>query len=515
MIKISRFIEIRDIKDYLVSIIAGVIVGIFCLFFRWIINLVSSFRIGFLTNEWPIYYRIPIYMVLVYIILLLISKMIQRLPEIAGNGAEQTKGLLNGRISRKHNIRKLMQKFVGSVGSLGCGMGLGHEGPSIQFGGYLGVFTSRLFHVTPGREENILSAGASAGVAAALNATLAGPVYIIESLQKLNNYRMAICVLLAGLTGGLLAAIFMPQNPYSAIPLIKPNLPDDQLLLVFIGMGFYMALIGIAFTLSVKYIRLHFYSTPRSSSIRLLVLVCWMGLLAIYYPNMLGSGQPFMIEEAIAGKTEFMYVAMVAFLSFIFTAYSQGTTFPGGAFLPLLTLGGLCGRLYALMMIQLGYCEVESLPYFMFLGMSSCFIVVIRTPLTGFLLVSEMTGRFDILLPSMAVGTVAYFLVSIVRIESLPGDLYGMLIKNLPKTAAGRLFFYTEVMPGSYLEGKTLNTVDLPDGCQVEEVLRKDHPVALNDKIILEQGDQVKYAVLPDEAEKVYQALIALSSDLR
>lgn len=514
-IGISRFIEKRDVKDYLVSILAGAISGIFCLFFRWVINELTSFRLDFLTGSWSAFIRIPLYVAVVFPVLLLINKLIRRNPIVAGNGAEQTKGMLNGHIRRRKSLLRLMQKFLGSVGSLGSGMALGHEGPSIQFGGYLGVLTSRLCRVTPGREENILSAGASAGVAAALNAPLAGPVYIIESLQKLNNYRMAVCALLAGLTGGLLAAVFMPENPYRGILLIKPDLTNMQLLALFNVMGGYMAVIGILFTVAVKFVRQRFNTLACCVPSRLFVLAVGMGLIGLFFPGLLGSGQPFMIEVALHGHEELLFTGLLMLLSFLFTAYSQGTSFPGGAFLPLLTLGGLSGRFFGAMVVQWGICGVESLPYFMFLGMSACFVVVMRTPLTGFLLVTEMTGRYEILLPSLAVGVVGYFLISTVRMQSLPGDLYEMLLSHLQTEEDKFLTIYIEVMPNSYFEGKEKATIGLPAGCEVVQILRNKQPLSFAVAGALLPGDQIQFSVVNQEAEQVYQALLSLSADPR
>lgn len=514
-IGISRFIEKRDIKDYLVSILAGAISGIFCLFFRWVINELTSFRLDFLTGDWSPYLRIPLYVAVVYPVLLLINKLIRRNPIVAGNGAEQTKGMLNGHIRRQNTLLRLMQKFLGSVGSLGSGMALGHEGPSIQFGGYLGVFTSRMCKVTPGREENILSAGASAGVAAALNAPLAGPVYIIESLQKLNNYRMAVCALLAGLTGGLLAAVFMPENPYRGISLIKPDLSNIQLLTLFNIMGAYMAVIGVLFTAAVKFVRKRFSTLTSCVPGRLFVLAVGMGMIGLFFPGLLGSGQPFMIEIALRGQADLLFSGLLMLLCFLFTAYSQGTTFPGGAFLPLLTLGGLSGRFFGAMAVAAGVCGPESLAYFMFLGMSACFVVVMRTPLTGFLLVAEMTGRYEVLLPSLAVGIVGYFLISTVRMQSLPGDLYEMLLKHIHTEENEFLTIYMEVMPNSYFAGKEKATIGLPQGCEVTQVLRDRKPFSFEAAGALLPGDQIEFSVLNQEAEQVYQALLSLSSDPR
>ncbi|MEG1585631.1 MAG: chloride channel protein [Bacteroidales bacterium] len=513
--KISRFIQKRDVKDYLVSMLTGIGVGLFCVFFRFVIDYLTTLRLGFLTNSWPLFIRIPVYMLAAYLILLGIYQIIQRFPIVAGNGAEQTKGMLNGHIYRKNPLLRLMFKFVGSVGSLGSGMALGHEGPSIQFGGYLGVFTSRLCRVTPGREEYIISAGASAGVAAALNAPLAGPVYIIESLQKLNNYRMAICALIAGLTGGLIAAVLMPENPYLQIPVVKPAVSDFKLLLIFNLMGFYMAFIGALFTILVKFIRQRFNKGKKSATRRLFLLVIGMGLIGIYFPRLLGSGQPFMIQEAIHGTESVHMLLFLTIVSFLFTAYSQGTSFPGGAFLPLLTLGGLGGRLFGALLVAGGFCTVDSLSYFMFLGMSASFVVIMRTPLTGFLLVTEMTGHYEVLLPSLAVGIVGYFLISTLRMQSLPDDLYNMLLKRIHSEEDKTLTIYIEVMPDSYFEGKSEQTINLPSGCKVQHILRNKAQMPFSALRSLQAGDQIEFAIDNAEVEQVYQALVSLSSDPR
>lgn len=437
--------------------------------------------------------------------------MILKYPIVAGNGAEQTRGMLNGHIHREESPRRLMQKFLGAVGSLGSGMALGHEGPSIQFGGYLGVMIARLCRITRGREEYLISAGASAGVASALNAPLAGPVYIIESLQKINNFRTSICALLSGLTGGLIAAVLMPENPYLKIPLISPFMPNLSLLGILMLMSTYMTFIGIIFTQLVKFFRKHF-NNKHSTLIQLSVFVVIMGIIGLYIPEILGSGQSFMIKMALSETQQIPLLTGITLLCIVFTAYSQGTSFPGGAFLPLLTLGGISGRLFGALMIIAGITQPENLAYFMFLGMSAAFVIVMRTPLTGFLLVTEMTGRFEILLPSLAVGVSGYFLISIFKMKSLEEDLYEMLLKRLKNSQEKELIIYTEVMPSSYFEGKTTNSIHLPLGCEIIRIIRNNISIDFKTDTKLIAGDQLEFSVIAGEVEQIYQALISLSA---
>ena len=189
---IKRNVNLRDLKSYIVSILIGAIVGIVCIIFRFILFSVENVRTSFLSNSWPWYLKSSLFVIVAFFILVLIYKLIQKDPLIAGNGAEQARGMLNGHIQHTHLFRRFADKFVGALASLGIGLGLGREGPSIQFGSYIGIMISKLFRITPGRIEYMISAGSSAGVAAALDAPMAGPLDIIESLLKFNNFRMAM-----------------------------------------------------------------------------------------------------------------------------------------------------------------------------------------------------------------------------------------------------------------------------------------------------------------------------------
>lgn len=512
-IPISRFIEKRDVKSYLVSILVGVVVGFFCLAFRWGINFLQELRVGFWSAEWPVYFKIPLYIIVVYPILLFVNRLITDYPVVAGNGAEQTRGMLNGHLHHSNAFLFLMRKFIGAICSLGSGMALGREGPSIQFGGYWGIIISKICRITPGREEYLISAGASAGIAAALDASLAGPVYIIESLQKLNNYRTAICALLAGLTSGLLASVFMPANAYDQIRLIRPAVPDLHLLGFFAGMGTVLAVLGLLFTVFVAFIRRQFNHYPARTPFRLFFLAVCIAILGSWIPSLPGSGQEFMIAQALNSSSSVAEAALYVVVFFIFTAYSQGTTFPGGAFLPLLTLGGLTGRLFALILVSHGWCGMESVPYFMFLGMSGCFVVIMRTPLTGFLLVTEMTSHYEILLPALAVGIIGYFLISIVRIQSLPAELYNNLLDRIRSKDKEWLTIYMEVMPYSYFEGRNQQTVNLPYGCKISNLLRNKAIIPFDKDETLRAGDQIVFSVLNAGVERIYPALLSMASD--
>ena len=102
--------------------------------------------------------------------------------------------------------------------------------------------------------------------------------------------------------------------------------------------------------------------------------------------------------------------------------------------------------------------------YFIFIGMSAFFIAVVRTPITGFILISEMTGHYETFFPTLIVGILVYYLTQILKVEPLNDMLYEFMIKQDPKQPQ-RTVIYIDVEYGSYLYNKECANMCLPGGC--------------------------------------------------
>ena len=81
-------------------------------------------------------------------------------------------------------LRILWVKLVGGIVGIGLGLSLGREGPSIQIGAVTAQGLSRAFGRTRMEERYLITAGASAGLAAAFNAPLAGVMFALEELHR-------------------------------------------------------------------------------------------------------------------------------------------------------------------------------------------------------------------------------------------------------------------------------------------------------------------------------------------
>ena len=139
-------------------------------------------------------------------------------PEASGSGIPHIKSVVLGE-EQLHWRRVLPVKFFGGLASIGGGMALGREGPTIQIGGATGLMVSTWFRVKPGEGERkaLISAGAGAGMAAAFNAPLAGVVFVLEELHGAFTPVIFVAAFLASVTADVVCRVFTGETPVFAL----------------------------------------------------------------------------------------------------------------------------------------------------------------------------------------------------------------------------------------------------------------------------------------------------------
>lgn len=111
-------------------------------------------------------------------------------PEAGGSGIPEIEGALEDQRPVRW-WRVLPVKFFGGLGTLGGGMVLGREGPTVQIGGNIGRMVLDVFRLKGDEARHtLLATGAAAGLAAAFNAPLAGILFIIEEMRPQFRYTL-------------------------------------------------------------------------------------------------------------------------------------------------------------------------------------------------------------------------------------------------------------------------------------------------------------------------------------
>ena len=389
----------------------------------------------------------------------LLYRMCLYAPMAGGSGIPQVKGVILGLYKMKW-FRILWVKIIAGALGIGAGLSLGREGPSIQIGAVAGQGISRFLGRTRMEERYLITSGASAGLAAAFNAPLAGMMFALEELHR--NFSGA--VLLPTMTSAIPATIvtrFFFGNSTSFHFLNLVPMPAEHLglvVLIAISAGF----AGILF----NYGLLHtgaFYNLPvfKNQYVKILFALFSACLLGFFLPQVLGGGNG-LVDQLAAGRyTSLSFLVLLLIGKYVFTLISYGCGVPGGFFLPLLVVGALLGSVEAHVLVSLELINEVYTPNIIIIGMVSLFAASVRSPITGTLLILEMTGDFGHLMALALGSAVAYITAELLKGEPIYDALLKKSLSAKPDRACEeeRNIVEVPIGSGSLLEGKKIRDV--------------------------------------------------------
>jgi CIC family chloride channel protein len=329
----------------------------------------------------------------------------QRLaPQTAGSGIPRVEAVLRSHL-RPAGSNILVVKFIGGALSIGSGLALGREGPTVQMGGTVGRLVNDLLRRLVQEPWTLIAAGAGAGLAVAFNAPLAATLFVMEELLHRFSARVFSATLIACIAGTLVLRALLGNRPdFGVAPF--PPVPAD-VLPEYLLLGVAAGLLGVAFNVSLLgAIKLfeHARNWPRGSTGAIVGAAA--GLVAWFGPGTVGGGDH-LSQLAIAGRIAWSAIFGLLILRFALTMASYGCGAPGGIFAPLLALGALLGNAFGAANAELRHMPFDPATYAI-VAMAACFTAIVRSPLTGVVLLLEMTGSWTLILPMMTASLTAY-----------------------------------------------------------------------------------------------------------
>jgi len=327
-------------------------------------------------------------------------------PEAAGSGIPQLKVAFwqdAGRVP----WRVAWVKFLAGVLSVGSGSSLGREGPSVQIAGTL---ASNLAAWTgKGRQDRraALAAGSASGLAAAFNAPLAATTFVLEEIIGDLNSRYIGAVLLAAVLGALVVhGIIGKQPSFSLTGVESPTWIGYVLTPVVAACA---GLVGVYFqrcSLRLRNRLKRDLLVPRWALPMVGAGIAWvLGVLVFSGTGHLGvfSLGYDDLSSALAGDIGWRLGLLLVVSKFIATFCCYGFGGCGGIFSPTLFFGGMIGVvLGGLLSVEYPLSHGDILT-FAVVGMSACLGAVVWAPVTGIVIVFEMTHEFS-LVPALMLG---------------------------------------------------------------------------------------------------------------
>lgn len=361
------------------------------------------------------------------IMAILVGKLVKWEPMISGSGIPQVEGEING-VLEQNWLRVLPAKFVGGFLCLFGGLSLGREGPSIQLGAMAGKGVSQVLKRGEEEQKYLMTCGASAGLAAAFHAPLAGVMFAMEEIHKGFSATVLISAMTASVTSDFVASRFLGLDPVFQFELVEvlPQKYYWMLLLLGVLTGCAGAFYNWAMLKAQEW-----YQKPKwlNETGRIMIAFFVAGILGLIMPSVLGSGHP-LIEELTQGKMFLQMAIGVLVVKFLFSAVSFGSGAPGGIFFPLLILGALIGGIFA--MIGMRYFGVPEmyLNNLVLLAMAGFFTAIVRAPMTGIVLLFEMSGSVSQFLSLTIVAVTAYVAATLLRSEPIYDSLLERILKK-------------------------------------------------------------------------------------
>jgi len=402
-------------------------------------------------------------------------------PTATGSGIPQTKA----RYFREFGVfqlREALYRFLVGTISVGFGMSLGREGPTVHICSAIASKIGQSFGLAKKRVQAMVPLGMGAGISAAFNTPMAAVFFVFEELLGDFSSKSFFGIFIAVVLAAVVQRLLIGEHPAFDIEL--GSITTDWWMLMAIPLGISCAVFGRLFVEGIlrtrrwcrEQGRIPLWLRPALGGLGVGVIgvtVMWLGngnlgIFGIGYRD---------LDAALNGRLLTVSVVLLLFFGkMLATMLAYGSGGSGGLFAPTLFIGGMLGALLGLAGQPLFGFESQIVGAMALLGMGAFFAAVIRCPMTSIVIIWEMTGLYSLILPLMVGNMLAYLISS----KMQPVPLYDALLLQ-DKINLKKLPHYKGDQDWRNLPVSTIMTFDpihVREDCSVRESLeaiKKEH----------------------------------------
>jgi H+/Cl- antiporter ClcA len=455
-----------------------------------------------------------IVLVVMWVVAMFVYWLTKKIPLISGSGIPQSRGVFYDRFQYKSPWKQFVGKFVGSLSAIGIGLSLGREGPSVQIGALGASIVSKYFKTTPTQRRYLVTSGASAGLSAAFSAPLASVIFLIEDSLGWTSLRVVLPALISCIISGWCANLVFTHNIYSRMEIIYPGAQSFDIFLMLLGFAILGALFGKAFNIALFKIKNIYKSIKAPVAFKILAVIGITYIFGMQMIDLTSGGEDELISQALTDEGSVWWMFGMLILKMLFTALSYATGLCGSLLLPLIVMGGLLGKAYALLLVQMGFIAPECTRFFTLIGMSVMFVSVVRAPVSSMMLILEMTGQYAVFYPMIIVGTLTYLFGEYLGLKPVYGRLYEVMLDEEKDQYDEFLTTQFEISQGSIMVGHTVRALDLPESSKIISIKRDDRELPDGDEsAVLQVGDIVRIKVRQREYEGLFRSIRAMANE--
>ena len=308
-------------------------------------------------------------------------------------------------------------KSVASVLTVASGGSAGYEGPVTLLGASCGSIVASWFGLSRRARRILMTAGISAGIAALFQAPLAGAIFGFEVLYSSSDieYDCILPCFVASTVAYTVFAYFFGWGALFPMPTDIAYSNGLRLLPYFV--------LALVVTFGVRFYIGCYNSVERSFGdmripgwVKVMLGGLVTGIIGFFLPVVFGTSYPViqatLSSDAFVEGTASGLMLLVVFLAkAIATSFTVGSGGSGGVFAPALvcgaSLGGAVGVFFARVLPASWGVHPAA---FALVGMAGFLASAIRTPLTAIVMVAEISGNHQLIVPAMWVCGISFWL---------------------------------------------------------------------------------------------------------
>ncbi len=319
-------------------------------------------------------------------------------------------GIIRGRVAAA--------KVAASAVTIGTGGSAGSEGPIVQIGSAIASSLGQLMKLSARKMKTFVGCGAAAGIAATFNAPVAGMLFSLEIVLGSFAVSSISPIIVASVTATAISRRYLGDAPAFEVPSYTLVGPIE--LIHYAVLGVVAAAVAVLFTKVLDRSETFFERLRVPDALKPAIGGLIMGLLgAAGLTHVYGVGYEF-IESALRGELAVGLIAVLIVAKILATSATLGSGGSGGILAPSLLLGALTGGLvwFGAHAVTPGLVGPHH-GAFSLVGMAALVGAATHAPLQAILILFELTGGYEVILPLMLATTVAVIFAKMFMEESI------------------------------------------------------------------------------------------------
>ena len=326
-------------------------------------------------------------------------------PETEGPGTDsviesyhQNRGIIRTRVP--------FMKGLTSIITIGSGGSAGREGPIALINAGLGSIMATWLHLTDSDRRIMVICGVAAGIGSIFKAPFGGAIFAIEVLYRQGSESEGIVpAFISSTVAYSILSSVLGWEPLFTMPNYQFNHPSELIFYALLGIA--CAVTGIFYVHMFHGIKEVFKELNVPKYFKPAIGGLLLGLLAFLVPESLGVGYG-LIQLAIDQKLTVGLLILLVLAKIMATSFTLGSGGSGGEFAPTLVIGAMLGGFLGITLNSLFPTIVPESSTFVLVGMAALLAGVAKTPIAAIIMVSELTGNYNLLPPLMLASTLSF-----------------------------------------------------------------------------------------------------------